>query len=271
MSNNKKKKDRKRRGEITQKDLKPYLNCSLDQLIILLNDSEAKKRTIAATILGKNHHNQFVIEMLCLSFKKEKALYSRIAISEALSNMGECAVPYLVNLLGQIGNNQEKSLPEKYFNKKSYPLARDMAARTLIKIGKPATLYLIDVLEGGDDFEIQQALDALGGIAAKTGDRVAWDAISKMFNVKHIDSLNEVTLWKGCRCLSGFKGSKKASQLLVKIIKTNPNDSIIWESVRSLGQIGVNSAEIINLIEDLKNSENSEIQKAAKNAIKIIS
>ncbi|MCK9152105.1 HEAT repeat domain-containing protein [Methanobacterium alcaliphilum] len=270
MLSDKKKKDREKRGEITQKDLQPYLNCSSDQLLILLNDSEAKKRTIAATILGKNHSNKFVIEMLCLSFKKEKALYSRIAISEALSNIGKSSVPYLVNLLGKIGSNQEKSLPEKYFNKKSYPLARDMAARTLVKIGNPATPYLIDVLEDGDDFEIQQALDALGGIAAKTSDHRALNSILKLVHTHNMDSLNEVTLWKVCRCLSGFKGSEKASRVLVDIIKTNPEDPIVWESVRSLGYIGITSMDINRLIENRANYEHPEIQKAVKNALAMI-
>ena len=37
----------------------------------------------------------------------------------------------MVEYLGQIGNNQHKVLPTNGFNKKSYPLPRDIIARTL--------------------------------------------------------------------------------------------------------------------------------------------
>ena len=82
-------------------------------------------------------------------------------MSEALGKMGETSVPPLIKLLGQIGNNQEVELPKKYFNKRSFPLTRDMVARTIIKIGKPATPYLVKVMEEKDDFIMQQAIDAI--------------------------------------------------------------------------------------------------------------
>ena len=85
-----------------------------------------------------------------------------MAISEALSQIGVPAISPLLDLLGEIGKNQETELPQKYFNKKSYPLVRDLAARTLVKIGKPATPYLIEVIENGTDYKAQQAIDAIG-------------------------------------------------------------------------------------------------------------
>lgn len=270
---NKLKYGREKRGKVSNENIKPYLTYSTEKLIILLREKEAQKRTIAATVLGENKSSdKKVIGALCSSLKSEKALYSRIALSEALAKIGEPAVPYLVDLLGKIGSNQEKELPKKYFNKKGYPLPRDMAARTLVKVGEPATPYLIESLEIAekfrDEFKIQQILDAIGGIAAKTGDHRAFHAIENIIQKHQHDPYNnEVTSWKITRALSGFKSSKKASDLLLNILKETSNPPIIWEAVRSLGQIGVFSHQIIDLIQDLGSSEHSEISKAAKQAL----
>lgn len=122
----KKKLDRKRRGQISPEELEAYVEFKTEYLIEMLNTDNPQERTIAATILG-NRRDEKGILPLCASLKKEKALYSRIAMSEALGKMGDAAVPPLIQLFGQIGNNQEVELPKKYFNKKSFPLARDMA------------------------------------------------------------------------------------------------------------------------------------------------
>jgi len=158
----------------------------------MLDESNPQKRTIAATILGNRKDKKCIIK-LCTSLKKENALYPRIAMSEALGKMGEASVPPLIKLLGKIGNNQDVELPKKYFNKKSFPLARDMAARTIIKIGKPTTPHLIKVIENENDFIIQQAIDALGGIAFKTNDK---RGLSTMLSSLELHSDNDIILWK---------------------------------------------------------------------------
>jgi hypothetical protein len=43
---------------------------------------------------------------------------------------------------------------------------------------------------------------------------------------------------------------------------------IVWESVRSLGQIGVENSQIMNLLLELSHHQNSEISKASKIAMK---
>jgi HEAT repeat protein len=178
--------------------------------------------------------------------------------------MGETAVPPLIKLLGQIGNNQETELPTKYFNKKSFPLARDMAARTIIKIGKPATPYLIRVVEDQDDFIIQQAIDALGGIAAKTGDK---SALPVLLNGLKTHSNNEITLWEIIRSLIGFKYSAEALTPLLNILESDNNTAIIWESARTLGQICINRPDVMDALSKLEKSSHPEIKKASKNAL----
>jgi hypothetical protein len=272
----KKKIGRKKRGEISKADLEPYIDFSTTQLIEMLESSEAQKRTIAATILGDKSDTD-ALESLVRALKIEKALYSRIAISEAMGKMGGNAVIPVADLLGQIGKNQETELPKKYFNKKSYPLVRDMAARTLVKIGKPATSYLIEILESEKDIFIkQQAIDALGAIAAKTSDYSSLKPIINGFNkivginqdtINSDENVDKVTLWKIVRSLSAFKNSELAAKCLLIVLNNYPDPPLQWESARSLGQIGVSSPEIMIILLKMEECENVEIKKAAKNAI----
>ena len=100
-----------------------------------------------------------------------------------------------------------------------------MAARTIIKIGKPATPYLIKVMEEQEDeFIMQQAIDAIGGIAAKTDDK---SALSVMIDGLETHSDNKISLWKIIRALSGFKHSEEALTPLVSILKSNYDAAVI--------------------------------------------
>jgi HEAT repeat protein len=78
-----KKSGRKKRGEISKDDINPYIDFSTQELIAMLESPDPKNRTISATILG-NKKEKNAVESLCNALKIEKALYSRIAISEAL-------------------------------------------------------------------------------------------------------------------------------------------------------------------------------------------
>jgi HEAT repeat protein len=256
-------KDRERRGQISAKELNLYVEFSTRQLIEMLNHDYAQKRTIAATILGNKKDNKG-IKPLCATLKNEKALYSRIAISEALGKMGEKAVLPLIELLGQIGKNQELKLPIKYFNKGSYPLARDMAARTLIKIGSSANPHLIQIVSEKDGFKTQQAIDALGGIAAKTDNKMALPVL--IDSIKRYSN-NKITLWKIVRALSGFKDSKEAINPLIEILKSKSEPAICWEAVRSLGQIGICTDEVKDVLNGLKDINHPEIRKAVNVAL----
>ncbi|BDZ70574.1 HEAT repeat domain-containing protein [Methanobacterium petrolearium] len=265
-----KRRNREKRGQITPEDLKPYSNSPDNHLIELLNDDHPQKRTISATLLGKKQIIKAVIP-LTSALKQEKALYSRIAISRALSEIGEPSITPLIDILGEIGNNQETQLPQKYFNKKSYPLARDMAARTLVKIGKPATLPLIKIFKDENSFKVQQAIDAVGGIAAKTNDERGLKSLISLFQ-SSLEKHDKLTSWKIVRALGGFRNCEDATGPLLAVIEhamENEDDfPIIWESVRSLGQIRVGNSQIMNLLLELSHHQNSEISKASKIAMK---
>lgn len=240
MNNKSKILARRKRGQINKSDLDGFKNYNIEELINLMNNEEPWKRTVAITLLDEKNEES-AVKYLAEKFQDEDALYTRIAISKALANFGEIAVPYLIDLLGKIGNNQEKTLPKKYFNKKSFPLPRDLAARTLSNLGKVSTTYLIELLNKDssnkeDIFIKEQAIDAVGRIASKYDDHRALDSL-KILSKKH--KTCEIIQWKIARALSGFKKNEKALNLLFNIINEKPPVQIKWEIVRSVGQIGI--------------------------------
>src|SRR3989339_1201627 len=152
------------RGFVDDEFVKSFANKNIKELITLLQSNVPQERTAAAKILGAKKEKS-AIKHLCLALEKEKSLYSKISISNALSNIGEAAIPSLIKLLGKIGNNQHKAPPAKPFRKKSYPLPRDIAARTIIRIGETALPYLEECLIVGSEAQISEAIDAIGHIA----------------------------------------------------------------------------------------------------------
>lgn len=257
--------NREKRGQISGEELNDYRGVATHELIEMLNSDDPQKRTISANILGERQETN-AITPLCMAFKREKALYSRIAISEALSQIGDPAIGPLIYLLGKIGKNQETELPQKYFNKKSYPLVRDMAARTLVKIGKPATPDLIKIIQTDDDFKIQQAIDAIGGIAAKTGDKRALNVLLNKMQRCSVKG-DKITLWKIVRALSGFKYSEEALDYLLPILGGGHDLPIVWEALRTISQLRIKNPDVMEIIMRFTYNENTEISKSAQIAL----
>jgi len=54
---------------------------------------------------------------------------------------------------------------------------------------------------------------------------------------------------------------------LINIIIGNYNNTIIWESARTLGQIKINRTDVIDVLHKLEKNDHPEIKKATKNAL----
>lgn len=257
-----KSKNRKSRGQVSVIEICQYSDLSDESVLLLLQSSNPQERTIGAAIIGDKKLVNMT-SLLCAALRVETCLYPRIAISESLGKMGIHAVIPLINLLGKIGNNQETCLPIKYFNKKSYPLPRDIAARTLTKIGIEAIPGLTNRIVSSDGFETQQAIDALGSIVSKLNDRSPLESILLALDRY---SANEMTTWKIVRALSGFKFAEAVNPLLL-IAETHPEAAVRWEAIRSIGQIGIRTPDIMNILMEYSNDDNIEIRKASMTAI----
>ncbi len=215
------------RGYVAAGDESGYFSFKTGELLVLLNNPKAEMRTIAARCLGKSedHH---IVEHLLTALDTEQKLYPKIEICNSLSRFGNDSVTGLVQRLGKIGKNQYKTIPDELFKKNSYPLPRDIAARTLIRIGHVALPYLFEVLEGEEKSKISEAIDAIGFICFKNPQP---DFSGQFFNCfRHLYN-SDLIRWKIYRAMSSFPASRSIleDQLLKEM-----QSSIIQEIKRSL-------------------------------------
>jgi HEAT repeat protein len=223
---------RKRRGQVPDQLDERFQALTNAELIDLLTDANPGNRTAAARLLGERNVVD-AVPFLCSQFQKESALYTRMAISEALAVIGEPSLPGLTALLGKIGQNQHEILPVRGFYKKSYPLPRDLAARTIIRIGQPALPFLEKVVSTGDRDSLLEAVDAIGHIAFYTKDIRSESVLLTAFDRYRSDT---IVCWKIVRAFQSFP-TDRVSLLLGGIICRDERPELRWEAVRSLGQL----------------------------------
>ncbi|MCD4721851.1 MAG: hypothetical protein K8S13_18630, partial [Desulfobacula sp.] len=132
---------RRERGEVNETDISDFASFDESELLSFLHSEKAVERSCAVINLRK-YHNTTVVDKLCHQLVIEKKLYTRIALCETLAECAELSIEPLIGLLGQIGKNQETKIPETGFYKVSYPLPRDIAARTICRLGIIAVLPL---------------------------------------------------------------------------------------------------------------------------------
>lgn len=224
------------RGYIEDNELEQYCHLTKLQLIELLQSNIASDRTIAAKLL-ETYKDIEVIKVLISSLIIEKKLYTKIALSESIGTYGEEASKILIEYLGEVGNNQHKFLPDKPFRKKNYPLPRDIIARTMCKIGKPALKSLRSCLYKGEYTQILEAIDAIGFISYYEADTTSLNDIIQLFNKYKDDSL---MIWKLLRSLQAYKDEKVLE--LLSIYSTSSIKQHKWEAKRSIEQINRRSS-----------------------------
>jgi len=223
---------RKKRGETTEKEDEKYSFLSDRELISLISDDNSQIRTSSAKILGKRQCVQ-AIPALCDQFKKEEALYSKIAISGALGNLGKPALPELIKLIGKIASNQHDKLPTDIFKKWNYPCPRDIVIRTIVKMGKTAIEDLQITLKYCDVAIASEIIDAIGHISFYSDDQSSFSILKEALT-KNKD--NQVVIWKILRAFGAFP-LKQSIDLLERFTSNSEIPALRWEAARSLGQI----------------------------------
>ena len=190
-----------RRGFCDDDRAEALASKSRDELIILLSDNNPATRTAAAKRL-EHHKSDEVINAICDALPREDRLYTRLAICETLVAFGKDSVPRLASLLGKIGDNRLESVPDKIFRKKSYPLPRDLAARTISRIGRDALPVLADILDNGDSTAACEAIDATGFICFADADN---RMLSHITDFARRNRHNDVVRWKIAIALRSFR------------------------------------------------------------------
>jgi HEAT repeat protein len=191
------------RGMIPKGKELDHISCSFSDQLMLLKSTQAFERSIAARLLGTSG-NPDAVAHLCNALVHEKKLYTKIEICNALSLFGLHSIPALIPLLGAIGSNQHKSVPNNKFGKQSYPLPRDIVARVLIRIGVPALPALKKVLINGSERQISEAVDAIGHISYNFNDKSCYQIITDSY-LKY--KTNKLMVWKIVRAMGAFPNS----------------------------------------------------------------
>ncbi|OTX97405.1 hypothetical protein BK729_16330 [Bacillus thuringiensis serovar wratislaviensis] len=202
-----------------------YESNMIEQLIGALDSPDEEVRKAAAQALGKAGEPRAVEPLIAIL--EDDRLYPRLEASKALGKIGLPAVDLLIKGLGKISFNNEIVPPEKAFWEKKF-YVHDMAARTLVRVGKVAVPSLIEIIEGNDEVLCQHAADAL----ARIKDKRAVDPLIKALN----QYSSEITTWKIIRSL-GEIGDRKCVEFLFPYLINNRIPFIRWETADSLGKL----------------------------------
>lgn len=150
-----------RRGYIDHLDISEYQDDFYSN-VALLNNKNAVNRSIAARKLSTYINEKDTVQQLLTRLRIEKALYTKLEICNSLSKADKDGVAQMLPYLGIIPNKQYTSLPDRGSKKKSFPLPRDIIART---IGRMDITVLITLLNAYNDCSLiqkRELLDAIG-------------------------------------------------------------------------------------------------------------
>jgi len=182
---------------------KEYPDTTFEQSLSLLQSKLPVDRTLGARFMAK-HTDAAAIAYLIEALKQEKKLYVRLEICNSLVSYGKASVLPLIAILGKVGTNQYKEVPKAAFKKKNYPLPRDLAARTLIRIGATALPDLVALLGSTDLIKLSEALDAIGFICFYDYQASVFEPLKECFSLNY---QNELIRWKLMRAMSAFPES----------------------------------------------------------------
>lgn len=217
-----------RRGFVSKDEWCHFANNSEDLLLEWIQSGCAKERSIAVRILSQQ--NKMQPEKLVEMLTSESALYTKIEIQKALIKHGHTAIPYLVEKLGIIGKNQYQTICNKDLGKKTFPIARDIAARILCGIGPSAIPALNDVLINGEISKKLEAMDAIGYIAYHYD---CYDSESLLLDLLEKNSDVLLLRWKIVRALQGFATINALNELF-KQRENETEPILVAEIERSL-------------------------------------
>lgn len=222
------------RGKITSEDLQQYSNHTKIELLEMLKSKDAYKRTIAVKILSEKYDlTDDLIHLFLLTLKQEKKLYTKIELCDALSKGDVQSAKIMVEYLGQIGNNQHTELPTNGFNKKSYPLPRDIIARTLAHMKEDILPILMDVLKTNNVPAIREVIDAIGFICFYNKIHFNTQIIDALFQCLRNNYNDNIIRWKLVRAFESFNDINVTKTLME--IERNDNQLVIRnEAKRSL-------------------------------------
>jgi len=220
------------RGFIDDEDIRAYKDIKGLELVSLVQHGSPTQRSIAVRILSAKQGVDYIAVFID-ALKIEKALYTKIELQKALAKAGQMAIPQLVDSLGAIGNNQHKTINNADIKKKTFPLARDLAARILCSIGPRSMPSLVEVLNNGSRMQKLEALDAIGYIVYHYD---YFEIEETLIDAFHKSNSDPLVRWKTIKAMQGFV-SDQVQKILQDIITSKENVILKNEAKRSLSKV----------------------------------
>ncbi len=225
--------DLRKRGFPDANDIKKAADLSYEELIQQINAKTAAERSAAIRVSAENqaYDDDHFISLLLSRLCTEKALYTRLEICSFLEKGSLRTAEHMIDYLGEIGNNQHESYPGKVSKKVSYPLPRDIIARSLGKMDTAVLPLLFDVLQGKDRQKISEAVDAIGMMVFYHRELATEANLNHLLELFEKYSGDSLIVWKITVCLSAFS-LEKSIKILIQIRETI--DFLREEANRSL-------------------------------------
>jgi len=233
-------KDLRKRGMLEQSDIDKYMFLSREQLLDYLNSKLPIERSAAIRTLSEkcDCDNEKFVSALLNRLCMEKALYTKIEICSALEKGNKNTAKLITAYLGKIGNNQHKKLPDRVSKKVSYPLPRDIIARSLGKMDTAVLPIMLEVLKSNNTDKISEILDAIGFLVFYHQELATSNNVYCILETLATYLYNEVIVWKITLCLSAFP-LKESVDTLNQIKSSDCKQVIIDEVTRSLNLIKI--------------------------------
>ena len=207
-------------------------------LLEIIEYKKAYERTLAIRLLSKdNNINQLEFHKLILDILvREKILYTKIEICNVLDRGGDETLIEMFKYVGRIGKNQHKELPKAVSKKNSYPLPRDIIARTIGKMNISVLSTLLKELNECDVIEARELVDAIGFLCFYNKEADNEIAIKELINCYEKYKEDNIIRWKIVMSFSAFNNKTVISKLK-EIIKIESIDIAKKEAERSLNLI----------------------------------
>ncbi len=191
-----------KRGFASKKDCANMQGLPVETLLACMQSSNPVNRTAAVKALPAitEQTTCAVLEQLC----KEKSLYTKIALCAYLETGNQKTAEHMVPLLGRIGKNQYTALPAKVSAKKSYPLPRDIIARSLGKMSPAVFPSFLHFVETANILQLRELIDAIGFMVFYNKELATTGHLTTLLSLPAHFPQDTLLLWKMLTCLSAF-------------------------------------------------------------------
>lgn len=175
-----------------------------------------------------------MVELFCNMLLHENKLYTKMELCNALLKTCVESAEVIVNYLGIIGVNQYKELSDKKFNKKSYPLPRDIIARTLAHMDGDVLPELIKILKTHNILAIREAIDAIGFKRFYNSNVYSKNILGDLISCFNEYAEDDIIRWKIVRAFESFN-SGVVIEMLTNIKENDEKEIIRNEAKKVFG------------------------------------